>query len=50
MLSLSLTIFMCVIFLVTSLRRPMIGSRKTYEKAGGTAEEMLYNIKTIASF
>jgi ATP-binding cassette subfamily B (MDR/TAP) protein 1 len=28
----------------------MIGSRKTYERAGGAAEEMLYNIKTIASF
>ena len=28
----------------------MIGARKTYEKAGGAAEEMLYNIKTIASF
>ena len=28
----------------------MIGSRKTYEKAGGMAEEMLYNIKTITSF
>ena len=50
MLALSPTIFMCVIFLVTSLRKPMIGSRKTYEKAGGAAEEMLYNIKTIASF
>ena len=24
--------------------------RKTYEKAGGIAEEMLYNIKTVASF
>jgi ATP-binding cassette subfamily B (MDR/TAP) protein 1 len=28
----------------------MIGSRKTYERAGGAAEEMLYNIKTITSF
>ena len=50
MLALSPTIFACVIFLVCTLRRPMIGSRKTYEKAGGAAEEMLYNIKTIASF
>ena len=50
MLSLSPTIFMCVLFLVCTLRKPMIGARKTYEKAGGAAEEMLYNIKTIASF
>ncbi len=50
MLAISPTIFMCVLFLVCSLKKPMIGSRKTYEKAGGAAEEMLYNIKTIASF
>ena len=50
MLALSPTIFACVLFLVCSLRKPMIGSRKMYEKAGGAAEEMLYNIKTIASF
>ena len=50
MLALSPTIFSCVLFLVCTLRKPMIGSRKTYEKAGGAAEEMLYNIKTIASF
>ena len=50
MLALSPTIFACVLFLVCTLRRPMIGARKTYEKAGGAAEEMLYNIKTIASF
>ena len=50
MLALSPTIFACVVFLVCCIRRPMIGSRKTYEKAGGAAEEMLYNIKTIASF
>ena len=50
MLALSPTIIICVLFLVISLRKPMIGSRKTYEKAGCDAEEMLYNIKTIASF
>jgi ABC-type multidrug transport system fused ATPase/permease subunit len=50
MLAISPTIFACVLFLVCSLRKPMIGARKTYEKAGGAAEEMLYNIKTVASF
>ena len=50
MLSISPLIFVCVLFLVFSLKKPMIGSRKTYEKAGGMAEEMLYNIKTVASF
>ena len=50
MLAISPTIFACVILLVCLVRRPMIGSRKTYERAGGAAEEMLYNIKTITSF
>jgi ATP-binding cassette subfamily B (MDR/TAP) protein 1 len=50
MIAISPTIFACVILLVCLVRRPMIGSRKTYERAGGAAEEMLYNIKTIASF
>ena len=50
MLSVSPLIFLCVLFLVVSLKKPMIGSRKSYEKAGGMAEEMLYNIKTVASF
>ena len=50
MLAISPTIFACVIFLVCFIKKPMIGSRKTYERAGGAAEEMLYNIKTIASF
>ena len=50
MLAVSPCIFICVVFLVVSLKAPMIGSRKTYEKAGGMAEEMLYNIKTVASF
>ena len=37
-------------FLVTSMKTGIVMSRKTYEKAGGIAEEMLYNIKTVASF
>ena len=50
MISVSPFIFLCILFLVVSLKKPMIGSRKSYEKAGGMAEEMLYNIKTVASF
>ena len=49
-MALSPLIIASVLFLVISLRKPMIGARKTYEKAGGAAEEMLYNIKTVASF
>ena len=50
MLAISPTIFACVILLVCLIRKPVIGSRKSYERAGGAAEEMLYNIKTVASF
>ena len=50
MIAVSPCILICVFYLITSLRRCMILSRKTYEKAGGMAEEMLYNIKTVASF
>ena len=50
MLALSPLIFIFALFLVLSLKSPMIGSRKSYEHAGGMAEEMLYNIKTVASF
>ena len=39
-----------MIFMITSMRTGIIMGRKTYEKAGGIAEEMLYNIKTVASF
>ncbi len=39
-----------VLFLVTALKTGIIMTRKTWEKAGGLAEEMLYNIKTVASF
>ena len=37
-------------FLMFALKKGMILSRKTWETAGGIAEEMLYNIKTVASF
>ncbi len=39
-----------VLFLVNALKTGIIMGRKTWEKAGGLAEEMLYNIKTVASF
>ena len=50
MMSMSPGLIIFVLILVLSLKKPIIGSRKTYEKAGGMAEEMLYNIKTIVSF
>jgi len=50
MLAISPLIFLCVVLLIILIRKPAIGSRKTYERAGGAAEEMLYNIKTITSF
>ena len=43
-------ILLAVLILVTALKKGIILSRKTYEKAGGIAEEVLYNIKTVASF
>ena len=43
-------IIITVLVLVTVLKKGIILSRKTYEKAGGIAEEVLYNIKTVASF
>ena len=33
-----------------TLSKNLIASRKTYEIAGGIAEELLYNIKTVTSF
>ena len=33
-----------------SMKDGMTQARKAYEKAGGIAEEVLYNIKTVASF
>lgn len=50
MLTLSSCIVACLILLVYSVRRSMVLSRKTYEIAGGVAEEVLYNIKTVVSF
>ena len=37
-------------FLIISMRNGIILSRRTWSTAGGMAEEMLYNIKTVASF
>ena len=39
-----------LMILLKALRNGIIMGRKTWEKAGGLAEEMLYNIKTVASF
>lgn len=50
MLSVCPLIVIDMIILVTSLKKGIILSRKTFEKAGGIAEELLYNIKTVASF
>ena len=50
MLCVSPFIIACIIVLVTSLKNAIIQSRKAYETAGGIAEEVLYNIKTVASF
>ena len=50
MLAISPGIIASLLFLAISLRKPLTCARKTYEKAGGVAEEILYNIKTVASF
>ena len=50
MLSVTPLLMITVIYLMKALKKSMIGARKTFEKAGGVAEEMLYNIKTVASF
>ena len=50
MLCVSPLILASVCYLVHALRTGIIMGRKTFEKAGGIAEEMLYNIKTVASF
>ena len=50
MLACSPLIFACVLFLLMSLKKTIVGAIKTYEKAGGVAEELLYNIKTVSSF
>ena len=38
------------IILAKILKKGIIASRKIWEQAGGMAEEMIYNIKTVASF
>ena len=50
MLCISPLILGTVCFMLVSMKTGIVMSRKTYEKAGGIAEEMLYNIKTVASF
>ena len=40
----------CIIYMVSSMRSNLLLSRKAYETAGGVAEEVLYNIKTVVSF
>ena len=40
----------CTIYMVISTRKSLFLSRKAYETAGGVAEEVLYNIKTVVSF
>ena len=40
----------CIIYMVISMRKSLFLSRKAYETAGGVAEEVLYNIKTVVSF
>ncbi len=39
-----------VSYLITALKTSIVLERKTYEKAGGVVEEMLYNIKNVDSF
>ena len=50
MLCVAPLILATVCFMLLSMKTGIIMSRKTFEKAGGIAEEMLYNIKTVASF
>lgn len=56
-MKLTLMLLCCLPFIVGSfiimmicMEDAMVLSRKTYEKAGGIAEELLYNIKTVTSF
>ena len=50
MLCIAPFILVDLLFLVNTLKTGIIMGRKTWEKAGGLAEEMLYNIKTVSSF
>ena len=54
---LSLVLLCCFPFIIVGfliillcMNKEIILSRKTYEKAGGITEEILYNIKTVTSF
>ena len=38
------------LIMMLCMQKSMLLSRKTYEMAGGVAEELLYNIKTVTSF
>ena len=49
-LSVAPFLVICTIYMVTSMRKSLFLSRKAYETAGGVAEEVLYNIKTVVSF
>ena len=44
-----LTLFL-IFFSTTNLKKASQISKKAYEKAGGIAEEILYNIQTVSSF
>jgi ATP-binding cassette, subfamily B (MDR/TAP), member 1 len=37
-------------FMIVALRTASVKNRQAYEKAGGIAEEIIYHIKTVASF
>ena len=50
MLCIAPFIIVIIAVLGNSLKVGIIMGRKTWEKAGGLAEEMLYNIKTVSSF
>jgi len=50
MISLTPIVLIISFILHKILRRGIIIGRKTWENAGGLAEEIIYNIKTVASF
>ena len=50
MLTVAPFVALFLVILMKALRTGIILGRRTWEKAGGIAEEMLYNIKTVTSF
>ena len=50
LLTVSPFILFSTTFLISTLKKGIIMARKIWETAGGIAEEILYNIKTVASF